>query len=114
MVEKEKEAYHNKLEKFREDINRIDDKIVELLNRRGEIAYEIGKYKIEHNLNIHQPNRENELIERIKLKSTIYRKKNIQAIWREIIKASRELQNSIAKSSKDSLSDFKEGKIPKN
>ncbi|MFW9772541.1 MAG: chorismate mutase [Candidatus Heimdallarchaeota archaeon] len=106
--------HHNKIEKLRKDIDNIDDRIAELLNKRGEIAFEIGKIKKEHNLKIKQPKRENELIERIGLKSTVYMKKNIQAIWKEIINASRELQDSIAKNSKNYYSELKRKKTTKN
>jgi chorismate mutase/prephenate dehydratase len=83
--------YKEKLEKFRKIIDNIDDEIVELLNRRGEIVLEIGKIKKEHNLEIKQPYRELEILERIRAKSTIY-KKSVQAIWKEILKASSQIQ----------------------
>jgi len=85
------ENYREKLEKFRKEIDKIDDEIVDLLNKRGEIVLKIGKIKKLHNLEIKQPNREFEILGRIQSRSTIY-KKSIQAIWKEILKASRKIQ----------------------
>lgn len=85
------ENYREKLEKFRKEIDKIDDEIVDLLNKRGEIVLKIGKIKKQHNLKTKQPNRENEILKRIQNRSTIY-KKSIQAIWKKILKASRNIQ----------------------
>lgn len=101
------DEYHDKLENLRKEIDSIDDKIVELLNKRGEVVIEVGRLKKEHNLEVKQPSREKELIERIGIKSKIYKKSYIQAIWKEILKASREIQDLILKSNIDSFSDFR-------
>lgn len=99
--------YHDILEKLRKEIDSIDNELVELLNKRGEVVIKVGKLKKEHNLAVKQPSREKELIERIKTKSKIYRKRYVQAIWKEILKASRDLQNFVLESNIDSSSDFK-------
>ena len=36
-----------KLQQFREEINKIDDKILELLEKRMEIVKQIGKIKMQ-------------------------------------------------------------------
>jgi chorismate mutase/prephenate dehydratase len=87
----EKEKYKEELIKLRKDFDEIDDKILELLNKRGNYAITIGNIKKNLNLEIYQPKREEELIERIK------NKKTIAAIWKEIISASKAVQGTISK-----------------
>lgn len=110
----ETDDYHNKLERLRKEIDNIDNEIVELLNKRGEIVIKVGRLKNELKLEIKQPIREKRLVERIEAKSKNYNKKDIQAIWKEIIKASRKLQNKVLKNNKVSSSDSKMKKSLKN
>ena len=44
----ENEKYTKELEELRKDINKIDDQIIDLLNKRGDIALKIGNNKIEN------------------------------------------------------------------
>ena len=88
---------NKKIEEFRETINEIDDKIINLLNERGEIVQKIGNLKTVLDLNVFQPIREKEIIERIKTKSTILKPMSIEAIWREILSASKLIQGFINK-----------------
>ncbi len=93
----EEDKYTTELEDIRKKIDNIDDKLLELLNERGNIALRLGNLKKELNLEVLQPEREKEVIERLKTKSTIFRKEGIEAIWKEIISASRGIQGTIAK-----------------
>ena len=88
---------NKKLEDFREIINKIDDSIINLLNERGEIVQKVGNLKRILDLNVSQPTREKEIIERIKTKSTILKPMSIEAIWREILSASKLIQGFINK-----------------
>ena len=54
------------LEDFRKEINKIDNKLIELLNERGKITQKIGTLKKGLNIEIHQPKREKQIIEQIK------------------------------------------------
>tara|TARA_Y100000991_G_C21824888_1_gene285515 strand:+ start:352 stop:630 length:279 start_codon:yes stop_codon:yes gene_type:complete len=53
------------LEKFRYDIDEIDNKIMELLVKRFSISSKIGEMKTLNKLTISDPNRENEIIDRL-------------------------------------------------
>ena len=88
---------NKKIEELREAINEIDDKIINLLNERGEIVQKIGNLKTILDLNVFQPIREKEIIERIKTKSTLLKPMSIEAIWREILSASKLIQGFINK-----------------
>ncbi|MCX7910567.1 MAG: prephenate dehydratase [Endomicrobia bacterium] len=54
-----------KIEKLREKINQIDNKLLKLLNERAKIAKKIGFIKINKGYSIYSPEREKEILERI-------------------------------------------------
>lgn len=91
------EDYKAKLEELRKEINGIDDNLIELLNNRGEIVKNIGEFKKQLSMEVHQPQREKEVIERIKEKSTIFGSESIEAIWKEIMSAAKLIQGFITK-----------------
>ena len=91
------EEYEKEIEKYRKEIDKIDDTLVDLLNQRGNVVLKIGSLKKEHNQDTFQPAREKEILQRIKNKSTIFKTANIEAIWNEIIGASKAIQENIAK-----------------
>ncbi|MBA7632988.1 Bifunctional chorismate mutase/prephenate dehydratase [subsurface metagenome] len=85
------------LRELREEIDKIDDTIVELLNKRGNIVAAIGDLKDRLDMKVFQPQREKEIIDRLKNKSSIFRDSSIEAIWKEIMSASKLIQGSITK-----------------
>jgi chorismate mutase len=50
---------------WRDEIDRIDEDLVELLNRRSRCALEIGRIKRELNIPVYSPNREAEVIRHV-------------------------------------------------
>jgi chorismate mutase-like protein len=58
------------IEDWRRKIDEIDRKLVELLNERSKCAIEIGQIKRSQNLRIHDPDREREILNRIKENNT--------------------------------------------
>jgi chorismate mutase-like protein len=54
------------IEDWRRKIDEIDMKLVELLNERSKCAIEIGKIKHDLNLRVYDPEREHEILRRIK------------------------------------------------
>ena len=54
------------LEALREEIDKIDEVIVRLLDRRARCAYAIGRIKSEKGLPIYEPQREATVIARVK------------------------------------------------
>ena len=87
----------NDLDNYRKKIDDIDNKIIDLLNKRGEIVKLIGEIKKKKEIKIYQPNREEQIIERIKQKSTLLKPESIEAIWKEIMGACKVIQGSIFK-----------------
>ena len=54
------------IEDWRHKIDEIDKRLVELFNERSKCAIEIGKIKHATNLNVYDPEREQEILQRIK------------------------------------------------
>ncbi len=54
------------LDSLREEIDKIDEVIVRLLDRRARCAYAIGRVKKEQGLPIYEPQREAAVISRVK------------------------------------------------
>ncbi|MFX1568305.1 MAG: chorismate mutase [Promethearchaeota archaeon] len=82
------------LEGLREEINKIDDQIIELLNIRGKLSQKIGILKKQISLDTFQPQREKEIINRIKAKSKVLDETSIKAIWKEIMDACKIIQEN--------------------
>lgn len=95
-LEKDKQ-YEKELEKYRKQIDEIDDKLIDLLNQRGNIVLKIGSFKKEQHMDTYQPVREKKILQRIKSKSSIFKSANIESIWNEIIGASKAIQDTIVK-----------------
>ena len=58
------EEYHAALEKFRQQINHLDDELMQILSQRMKTAEKIGEYKKNNNITILQTNRWNEILQR--------------------------------------------------
>ena len=54
------------LEDLREDIDRIDEVLVRLLNERARVACEVGKLKKELGVEVYQPEREKDVIRHVR------------------------------------------------
>jgi chorismate mutase len=80
------------IEILRKEIDKIDDKIVDLLNMRAEIVAEIGNIKRKIGLEVLNPQREEEILKRVKKKSILLKNTSIEAIWKEILNACRLIQ----------------------
>ncbi|WP_290456773.1 chorismate mutase, partial [Helicobacter rodentium] len=81
------------LQRFRTEIDSIDDTILELLEKRMEIVKRIGKAKLQNNAPIYRPEREKEILDRLTSKgSLLLNKSAIEAIYLEIFAVSRNLE----------------------
>jgi len=82
-----------KLNKMREKINLLDQKLLTLLNQRLHIALEIGKIKKEMGKKIYDPKREKEVLERLKLKNKdLLKEEDLKKIFTTIMKVCRKSQ----------------------
>ena len=55
------------LNNYRNRINKVDGRIVKLLSRRQKISKEIGIFKIKNNLPVHNPKREQEILDNLSI-----------------------------------------------
>ena len=62
--ESSSQEYHAALEKFRQQINHLDDELMQILGQRMKVAEKIGQYKKDNDITILQTNRWNEILDR--------------------------------------------------
>jgi chorismate mutase len=60
-----KDSFKEKLEKYREEINKIDKSLVDFLNKRAEVVMKIKKLKENRDVPLYDAKREEELINNI-------------------------------------------------
>lgn len=81
------------LAKLHSQIDTIDKQILELINQRAEIVFEIGELKRKNDMVVYDPNREKVMEQSlIKMNNGPMPNASIIKIFRTIIEASRELQ----------------------
>jgi chorismate mutase/prephenate dehydratase len=82
------------LDELRKEIDAIDEALVRLLNRRAEKALTIGEDKKKQGSPIHDPDRESEVLSRVrKLSEGPLSEEALNAIYREIVAACLDIQN---------------------
>lgn len=84
----------NPLKTYRKKIDKIDNKIIRLLDKRLIVAQKIGEYKKQNNLPITNLNREKEILNKFskKTKKTKLKKNFINKLFKLIFKNSKEVQ----------------------
>ncbi|MHA1793873.1 MAG: prephenate dehydratase [Promethearchaeota archaeon] len=79
---------------FRKEINKVDDEIIALLEKRAEIAKKIGELKRKKGIPIRDWGREQEILKEISSRPLIFLKpENISKIYKEIMGSCRALEN---------------------
>lgn len=77
-----------RLSELRDEIDNLDASLLELLNKRAAAAHEIGVLKKAGNMTIVDPEREREVIERLRnLNEGPLGNEAVEKIYREIISA---------------------------
>ena len=54
------------LDELRDDIDRVDEVLVRLLNERARVACEIGRIKKAQGIEVYQPEREKQVLEHVR------------------------------------------------
>lgn len=86
----------SELDELRKKIDEIDFRILELLNKRAEIAIDIGKAKQNKKLSIHSPEREREILKRLaELNPGPFPDNVLKLLYEEILSASLSLQQPL-------------------
>ena len=85
-----------KLEDLRRQIDELDHQLVTLLNRRAEIVLEIGKLKRNSSMSFYAPDREKQVLDRIKaINQGPLPHRVLAAIWRELMSGSLLLEKPL-------------------
>lgn len=104
------EQKNNTLEKFRKEIDTIDEQIIEMLKQRIGIVKQVKALKdieITHDFSLYiKPKREFEMIEGMKLIQSEYSPNFFQNIWRTIISASNLVEQNLQFASLNESSKF--------
>jgi chorismate mutase/prephenate dehydratase len=86
-----------RLNELRAEIDRLDDEILSLLNRRAQAVIEVGKIKSDRNLRFYVPEREVEILRRISAENPgPFPNDALKAVYREIISASLALEKPLS------------------
>lgn len=86
----------SELEELRAKIDEIDDKLIVLFEQRMKTAEQIAKYKREHNLDVLNQAREDEILNRISGKTTKPIAFYLSRLYRTIFEASKDYQKRFA------------------
>ena len=88
----------SKIDALREKIDRIDDQLLKLINRRANLAIQIGKEKgkVDNSNHFHIPHREREIVERLNSQNTgPFSSHSIEIVFREIFSATLALEKPL-------------------
>jgi chorismate mutase len=80
------------MQALRRQVDRIDLKMLQLLQQRTKLSGQIGKMKRRHGAVIYVPERERELVARLTRLSKVLSPRAVAAIYREILSSSRAAQ----------------------
>jgi chorismate mutase / prephenate dehydratase len=95
------------LDKLRKNIDKLDDEILEMLNRRSEIVIEVGHIKRTQKSRFYKPNRERQILERLTSGNKgPFPNDALKAIYREILSASVSLEEPLKVSCLGPLATF--------
>jgi chorismate mutase-like protein len=84
------------IEELRNQIDKIDNRILELLNKRARLALQIGKIKQTKNLPVYVPGRENQILERLQTQNQgPLGNDAIARLYQKIIEESRNLEDGL-------------------
>jgi len=86
---------HEDLQRYRKEIDRLDDELLRLLNERSKFVIEIGKLKKQNDqdANLHTPRREAEIVNRLMAQNKgPFPNEAIRPVYREIMSASLSLE----------------------
>ncbi len=86
-----------RIECLRQKIDSLDGEILSLLNKRAEIALELGKVKAEEKYPLYEPRREEEVLRRlVSINGGPFPERAVSSVFSEIISACRSLQLEFA------------------
>jgi len=93
MKKRPEDRLHQNLKETRKRIDLIDQRLLRLLNQRMRLALELREIKKELEKKIYDPEREKELLDRLKsLNTGPLREEELKRIFQTVIKVCRQVQ----------------------
>jgi len=83
------------LQELRAEIDKIDKQLIQLINQRMDISVKVAEYKKQHNLPVHDPKREQEILEKLSAVAGKEREEAITELYSLIFKLSRAEQEKV-------------------
>ncbi len=81
------------LEELRNEIDKLDDSLLEILNKRMEVVRKVGELKKHSNTIVYRPEREKSILDRLALQSKgLMNRPALEAIYLEIFAVARNLE----------------------
>lgn len=81
----------DKLKDLRDQIDSLDVQLIEILNKRAELALEVRYHKIEKGLPIHDEQREREIIDKInRINDGPLTEKHLREIYKTVLKCMKD------------------------
>ena len=84
------------IDELRDEIDRIDEKIVGLLNDRARTALKIGNYKRRKGLSVTDEERERKVLDRVKASNDgPFSNEQLERIYRKLISETKNIQTEV-------------------
>ena len=84
----------DRLLQLRNQIDRVDEELLNTLNRRAELVIEVGQIKQKENINVFDPRREAELMDRLSsLNKGPLENATLQELFQSLINILKKLQS---------------------
>ncbi|MCF7889709.1 chorismate mutase [Candidatus Bipolaricaulota bacterium] len=84
------------IDDLRAEIDRIDEKLIELMNRRASTALDIGRYKKKKGWRVTDEEREETVLDQVKeLNDGPFSDKQMERIYWQLISETKEIQKEI-------------------
>jgi len=83
------------LQQLRTEINKIDEELINLLEKRMDLTHEVALFKRENKIPVYDPLREQEILDRLSAKITDEHKDAIIALYKQLFELSRAEQSKI-------------------
>ena len=80
------------LQELRVEIDKIDEELIRLFEQRMDISLKVAEYKRQHNLPVHDPVREQEILDKLSKKVGKNREAAIKKLYTKLFELSREVQ----------------------
>ena len=83
------------IQELRKQIDEIDNGLINLFEKRMDIAAEVARYKQENNIPVYDPVREREILDKLSGKVTKGRESSITALYSLLFELSRAEQEKV-------------------